>query len=252
MSLFGGERCAVGGRVDLRDCRPSAKRAMIGAMNTKPRTVPVQITPRAERQTLLLLDRARAVPGWVEQLPRLAAERGITAEQLEAGIEATHVNFAPMFESDVPRQRFDAGTGKKWEEPATGVNFDYPGVLEEHLNEWADCGLAGHQRLAQGGTTAKPASKRKSRSKEALRKARARAEGRVKPYQRKGAATVQTMIAATEASLATRKAKLAALLADPNVVVTSPGKLAKCRLGIERAEKTLETYRRRAAGKNPA
>ena len=192
-----------------------------------------------------LLDEARAVPGWAEHLPDLAAERGITPEQLEAALASTAAGFGPMFE--ITRDRYNQDT-REWTEEYLGMPSDY-----HQLEEWADWGLMWHK--TQMERAAKPAAtptRRKRRSKEALRKSKARAEGRVKPYQRKGAASLETMVAATEASLATRKARLAEIEAEARVLgpIVVKASMAKCLAGIAKVETTLATYKARLASKS--
>lgn len=86
-------------------------------------------------------------------------------------------------------------------------------------------------------------------STDALRKRRARAEGRVKPRPRKGPPTLQARIEATQKSIVTRCARIAEL----DAMNTTPDAdhdalrdaLAKAREGLRRAEATLRTYRNR-------
>jgi hypothetical protein len=115
-------------------------------------------------------------------------------------------------------------------EPADTVQ-----MIAEHVMSWL------RQKLAPA--VGKIKQKRYRRTKEAIRKARARAAGRVKPRAKKGPPSIPARIAATEASLATRRAKLAALKGNPNWYLVSVGDVMRTETGIKRTEKTLATYK---------
>jgi hypothetical protein len=91
------------------------------------------------------------------------------------------------------------------------------------------------------------------RTKEAIRKAKARAEGRVAPRPRKGPPTLEQRIASAEKSLATRRAHLAELKTDPNWASASTPAVMRTEIGIGRTEKSLATFRERlkATSKQP-
>jgi hypothetical protein len=103
-----------------------------------------------------------------------------------------------------------------------------------------------------------------AKSRDARRKQRARDEGRVKPRPRKPARTPADWIRATEQSLATRRAKLATQRARLKALETGQAKdgswvarygeigalpwdIRRTEIGIERAEKALQTYTKRLA-----
>ncbi len=91
---------------------------------------------------------------------------------------------------------------------------------------------------------------RSSTSKDALRKRKARAEGRVKPKPKKGSPSIEQRIAATEKSLVTRRQKLAKLRAGRGESPVVSGEILRCEEGIRRQEKALETYKARQAAQN--
>jgi hypothetical protein len=90
-----------------------------------------------------------------------------------------------------------------------------------------------------------PPVKRYRRSSEAIRKAKARAEGRVKPRSKKGQPSLEARIKATEAALATSQAKLADLKADPNWAFVAMASVMRREVSIERFQKALATYKAR-------
>lgn len=102
----------------------------------------------------------------------------------------------------------------------------------------------------KAAANAKP--KRYHRTKEAIRKAKARAEGRVKPRSRKGRTSVEAQIAATEKSLATRRAQLSALKAKPDWARTDMAAVRRCEIGVEKTERSLATGKARRAAPQAA
>ena len=163
----------------------------------------------------------KAIHGWEGEVAGIAGDLGVTSEAIMLAF-----------------RKYDARVAAgEFVMPPYGIDDD---LEEERIQLIVQHVLMNCERQKRG---AKAKPKRHRRTKEAMRKAKARAEGRVKPRPRKGPPTIQARIAATERSLATRRATLARLKAEPNWQLRA--EVRRCEVGIERAEKSLATWKAR-------
>ncbi|MGH7489083.1 MAG: hypothetical protein ACREMY_26290, partial [bacterium] len=154
-----------------------------------------------------ILEQAQRCDDWGD-MPEIAATMGLTERDVIkafATYELHRREFMPPMPDYFDKRQFygDAGSNTV---TLSGDN----GLTTE---EWLKHIVRSIAKLA-GPKQPKAKAKRLPRSKEALRKARARAEGRIKPYQRKGPPTTEARIAAKEKEIATRIAKLAEMEAN--------------------------------------
>lgn len=196
-----------------------------------------------------MLPRLQRIDGWQREVAEIASDLGVTPQAILLAFQqydekaSAAGTLAPMPPQTVEVRDFREYVPGGPTQVRTRVREVESGVQE----------LVEHVLLWMAPTPAKAKAKRPRRTKEAIRKAKARAEGRVKPRARKGPPSVEARIASTEKELATRRATLMELKADPTWTLTNGGAVMRCEAGIVKTEKKLATYqaRLRASAKQP-